>query len=99
MIHGKGVFGRLKVTFVKQCKEEEKSEEHGAIFRNTFHELPSSFLSNLVCRVMYMESIKYENLIQISIVVIDIRGVENGELAVPVNNTLVCHTAFLAANT
>ena len=25
--------------------------------------------------------------------------VENGELAVPVNNTLVCHTAFSAADT
>ena len=32
-------------------------------------------------------------------VVIEIRGVENGELAVAVNNTLVCHTAFLAADT
>ena len=31
--------------------------------------------------------------------VIEIRGAENGELAVPVNNTLVSHTAFLAADT
>ena len=31
--------------------------------------------------------------------VIEIRGVENGELGVPVNNTLVRHTAFLAADT
>ena len=31
--------------------------------------------------------------------VIEIRGVKNGELAVPVNNTLVRHTAFLAADT
>ena len=30
---------------------------------------------------------------------IEIRGAENGELAVPVNNTLVSHTAFLAADT
>ena len=30
---------------------------------------------------------------------IEIRGVENGNLAVPVNNTLVCHMAFLAADT
>ena len=29
----------------------------------------------------------------------EIRGAENGELAVPVNNTLVSHTAFLAADT
>ena len=39
------------------------------------------------------------NLIEIGPVVIEIRGIENGELAVPVNNTLACHTAFLAADT
>ena len=39
------------------------------------------------------------NLIEISPVVIEIRGAENGELAVPVNITLVSHTAFLAADT
>ena len=39
------------------------------------------------------------NLIEISPVVIEIQGVENGELAVPINNTLVRHTAFLAADT
>ena len=46
-----------------------------------------------------MEDIKYLTLIEISPVVIEIRGVENGELAVPVNNTLVRHMAFLAADT
>ena len=46
-----------------------------------------------------MEDIKYVNLIEIGLVVIEIRGAENGKLAVPVNNTLVCHTAFLAADT
>ena len=30
-----GCFGRLKVIFVKRC-EEEKGEENGAIFRNTY---------------------------------------------------------------
>ena len=39
------------------------------------------------------------NLIEISPVVIEIRGAENGELAVPVNNTLVSHMAFLVADT
>ena len=39
------------------------------------------------------------NLIEVSPVVIEIPGVENSELAVPVNNTLVCHTTFLAADT
>ena len=46
-----------------------------------------------------MESIKYVNLIEINPVVIEIRGAENGELAVSVNNTLVRHTVFLAADT
>ena len=46
-----------------------------------------------------MEGIEYVNLIEISPVVIEIRWVENGELVVPVNNTLVCHMAFLAADT
>ena len=46
-----------------------------------------------------MEGMKYLNLIVISLVVIEIRGVENGKLVVPVNNTLVHHTAFLAADT
>ena len=46
-----------------------------------------------------MEGIKYVNLIEIGPVVIEIRGAENGELVVPVNNTLVSHTAFLATDT
>ena len=46
-----------------------------------------------------MKGIKYVNLIEIGPVVIEIQGAENGELAVPVNNTLVSHTAFLAADT
>ena len=56
------------------------------------------FLSYLVCRVAYMEGIKYVYLIEIGPVVIEIRGAENSELAVPVNNRLVRHTAFLAAD-
>ena len=46
-----------------------------------------------------MEGIKYVNLIEISPVVIEIQGVENGKLVVPVNNTLVRHMTFLAADT
>ena len=46
-----------------------------------------------------MEGIKYVNLIEIGPVVIEIRGAKNGKLAVPVNNTPVSHTAFLAADT
>ena len=32
----KGVFGWLKVTFVKWCEEEEKYAENGAIIMNTY---------------------------------------------------------------
>ena len=46
-----------------------------------------------------MEDLKYVNMIEIGLVVIEIQGIENGELVVPVNNTLVCHTVFLAADT
>ena len=46
-----------------------------------------------------MEGVKYVNLRKICPVVIKIQGVENDELAVPVNNTLECHMAILAANT
>ena len=46
-----------------------------------------------------MEGIKYVNLIKFGPVAMEICGAENGELAVPVNNTLVRHMAFLAADT
>ena len=39
------------------------------------------------------------NLIKNSLVVIEIRGVENGELLVPVNNAFVHQMTFLAADT
>ena len=58
-----------------------------------------SIFSNLVCKVVYMEGIKYVNLIEIILVVIKIREVENGDLVVPINSTLVCHMSFLAADT
>ena len=48
---------------------------------------------------MYMEGIKYWNLKEIDPEVIEIWGVENSELVVPVNNTLVCHMALMAADT
>ena len=59
---------------------------------------PISFKFDMY-RVAYMEGIKYMNLIEIGPVVIEIQGIENGELVVPVNNTLECHMAFLAADT
>ena len=77
----KGVFDWLKITFIKQC-EEEKGEETEAIFRNTSCKLLSRFLSNLICRVTYMEGIKYVNLIEIGLVVIEIQRVKNSVLVV-----------------
>ena len=44
-----------------------------------------------------MEGIKYVKWIEIGPVIIEIQGAENGELAVPVNNALVRHMAFLAS--
>ena len=48
---------------------------------------------------MCTEGVKCVNLIEIGPVFMEIRGVENGYLVVPVNNTLVCHTSFLGADT
>ena len=39
------------------------------------------------------------NLIEISPMVIEIQGIEKSDLVVLANNTLVCHTAFLATDT
>ena len=38
------------------------------------------------------------NLTEIGQVIIEIQGVEYSKLAVSVNNTIVCHTVFLAAD-
>ena len=43
-----------------------------------------------------MENIKYVNLIEIGPVVVEVQGVENGDLVVPINDTIVCRTSFLA---
>ena len=45
-----------------------------------------------------MEDIQYVSLIETGSVVIEIWGVENGDLSVPVNNTLVCYTSLLATD-
>ena len=48
---------------------------------------------------MYVEDIKHINLIEISPVFIEIQGVENGNLVVPLHNTFMCHMSFLATDT
>ena len=37
-----------------------------------------------------MKGIQYINFMEIGLVVVEIQGVENGDLVVPVNNTLSC---------
>ena len=44
--------------------------------------------------VMYMEGIKYINLVQISLVGIGVQGDKQSKLAVPVNNIFVCSMFF-----
>ena len=89
----------LKIIVLNRC-EEEKYEENWAIFRSAyFKNYLADFLPNLVFQVVYMEGIKYANLIEIGSAVTKIWGVENGDLVVPVNNTLVYHTSFLAIDT
>ena len=44
----------------------------------------------------YMEGIQYVNLMEFGPVVIEIHSVENSDLVVLVNDTLVCHMSFLA---
>ena len=63
------------------------------------HELLNGFSFNLVCKVLYMKGIKCVLLVQIGPIVIEIWGVENGDLAVPVNNAVVCCASFVAADT
>ena len=77
-------------------RRRRKGEENGAIFRT--HISRTNGPISLKFGIAYMEGTKYVNLIDIGSVVIEIRGVENVELTVPIN-TLVCHTAFLAADT
>ena len=55
--------------------------------------------TNLVCRSCIYGWHKYVNLIETSPAVIKIQGLENSNLAVPVNNTLVHLTSFLATDT
>ena len=45
-----------------------------------------------------MKGIKYVNLIKIGPVVIEIRGVEKGDIVVPVSNTLTYRLSFLATD-
>ena len=86
---------------LNRCEEEKEKCEKIRQFSEAYilQTILSRFSSNLVCKVVYMEGIKCVNLIEIGPVVIEIRGVKNDDLVVPVNNILVFRTSFLAADT
>ena len=67
----KNVFSWLKVILLNWCKEE-KYQENWTIFRD-MQKVLCQFLSNLKCEVVYMEGIKYVNLIEICPIVRDMR--------------------------
>ena len=101
MIYEKSVFGWLKFTSVKwyKEKEEQKGKENEQFSKTDISQTTRQFLSNWVCRLIYIEGIKDVNFIEISQVVIEIKGAEYNELVVPINNTLVYPMAFFAADT
>ena len=84
---------------VKSVRRRKMWRKLGNFQKHISHKLLSRFSLNLLCKVVYMGCIKYVNWIEIGPVVIEIWGVENGDLAVPVNKTLVCHMTSLAADT
>ena len=59
-----GFFGWLKVTFVKQCEEEEKVKKMGQFSVTHILRTTEPISLDLVCRVAYIEGIKYMNLIE-----------------------------------
>ena len=62
----------------------------GCVYKTPFHKFGHIY-----------GGIKYVNLIEIGLVVIEVQAVENSDsdLVVVGNNTLVCHTYFLATDT
>ena len=67
--------------------------------RTNISQTTALILSNFLCKFVYMEDVKYINLVKIIPVVIETRGIEYSDLAAPVNNTLVYSTSFMAADT
>ena len=56
-------FWLMQIYFIKRCKEEKYEENGEKIFRKISHKLLGQFHLELVCRVAYMERLKYVNLI------------------------------------
>ena len=68
----------------------------GEFLATSISQTAEQIFFKLVCKIVYIKDI---NLVQIDPVVLEIYGVENGNLEVPESNTLVCCTCFLAADT
>ena len=80
--------GILKI-FLFWCEElrgrKRKIRRKSGNFQEQIsHEPLAQSMSNSVCKVRYMQSIKYVNLIEIRLVVFKIREVEIGEILVRV---------------
>ena len=84
--------------FLYNGKKQKNVKKMGQFQENISCKLQGGFPSNILGRVVYMEDKTYVNLIEICLVVIEIR-IEKGELVIPVNNTVVSIMAFLATDT
>ena len=85
--------------FCKRCKEEEKVKKMGQFSGTKISQTTGLISFKFGMWGCIYGGHKIYQLIEIGPVVIEIQGVKNGELAIPVNSTLVCHTALLAADT
>ena len=92
--HEKMVFTNFKSIFilVRRRRKRKIRRKSGNFQEQISHEPLAQSMSNSVCKVRYMQSIKYVNLIEIRSVVFKIREVEIGEILVRVNNTRVLDT-------
>ena len=82
------------------AKEKEKRQRTLDDFQEHIsHKLPIRFLWNLICKVVYIQSIKYVNLLKIGLIILEIQGAEISDFMLPVNNLLVYPTSILATDT
>ena len=82
-----------KLFFIKQCEENVKKIRQFQEY--IFHKLLGQFLKFGI-QGCVDGGHKY---VEVSPTIIKIQGVKHGNLAAPVNNTLVSHTSFLATDT
>ena len=92
------IYTNFKNIFVSVRRRRRKIRRKSGDFQKQISREPlAQSTSNLVCKVRYMQSIKYVNLVEIRSVVFKIQEVEIGKILVHVNNTRVLRATFLAA--